>query len=82
MHYTTFMMVRWRTRHYWADLQSLQGLHCCDNIARMQNVSECLYSIYDRFIYSVVSENRNIVGYNKYLLIITAVVVFGSLVIL
>jgi len=29
--------------HYWADLQSVHGFCCCDNVARTQNVSECLY---------------------------------------
>ena len=29
-----------------ADLQSLHRFHCYDNIGRMQNVSECLYSLY------------------------------------
>jgi len=32
--------------HYWADLQSLHGFRCYDNIARTRNVSECLYSPY------------------------------------
>jgi len=32
--------------HYWSDLQSVHGFHCSDNIARMRNVSECLYSLY------------------------------------
>jgi len=27
--------------HYWADLQSVHGLRCYDNIARTRNVSEC-----------------------------------------
>ena len=31
--------------HYWADLQSVHGLDCYDNTARMWNVSECLYSL-------------------------------------
>jgi len=26
--------------HYWADLQSMHGLHCCGNIKRTLNVSE------------------------------------------
>ena len=30
--------------HYWADLQSVHGFRCYDNIARTRNVSECLYS--------------------------------------
>jgi len=33
--------------HYSADLQSVHGLRCYDNIARTRNVSECLYSLYD-----------------------------------
>ena len=32
--------------HYWADLQSVHGCRCCDNIARTRNVSGCLYSLY------------------------------------
>ena len=32
--------------HYWADLQSVHGFHCYDNIARTRNVSECSYSLY------------------------------------
>ena len=31
--------------HYWADLQSVHGFRCYDNIARTRNVSECLYSL-------------------------------------
>ena len=31
--------------HYWADLQSVYGFRCYDNIAQMRNVSECLYSL-------------------------------------
>ena len=32
--------------HYWADLQSVHGFRCCDNIAQTQNVSEsCTRSI-------------------------------------
>jgi len=31
---------------YWADLQSVHGFRCFDNIARTRNVSECLYSLY------------------------------------
>jgi len=27
--------------HYWADLQSVHGFRCYDNIARTRNVSEC-----------------------------------------
>ena len=32
--------------HYWADLQSVHGFRCYDNIFRTRNVSECLYSLY------------------------------------
>jgi len=32
--------------HYWADLRSVHGFRCYDNIARTRNVSECLYSLY------------------------------------
>jgi len=32
--------------HYWADLQSVYGFRCYDNIARTRNISECLYSLY------------------------------------
>ena len=32
--------------HYWADLQSVHGFRCYDNIAGTRNVSECLYSLY------------------------------------
>ena len=35
--------------HYWADLQSVHGFCCCDNMARTRNVSECLYSLYAWF---------------------------------
>jgi len=28
--------------HYWADMQSVHGLHCYGNITRMLNVSECM----------------------------------------
>jgi len=31
--------------HYWADLQSVHGLHCYGDIARTRNVSECFYSL-------------------------------------
>jgi len=34
-----------------ADLQSVHGLRCCDNIARTRNVSECLSSLYAWLIY-------------------------------
>jgi len=42
--------------HYWADLQSMHMLHCCDNIARTQNVSECLYSLYAWLFCLTISE--------------------------
>ena len=32
--------------HYWVDLQLVYGFCCYDTIARTQNVSECLHSIY------------------------------------
>ena len=32
--------------YYWADLQSVLGFRCYDNIARTRNVSDCLYSLY------------------------------------
>jgi len=32
--------------HYWADLQSVRGFRCYDNITRTRNVSECSYSLY------------------------------------
>jgi len=31
--------------HYLADLQSVHGFRCYDNIAPARNVSECLYSL-------------------------------------
>ena len=31
--------------HYWVDLQVVHEFCCCDSIARMRNVSECLYSL-------------------------------------
>ena len=37
--------------HYRADLQSVHGFHCYDNIARTRNVSECLYSLYAGVVY-------------------------------
>ena len=33
--------------HCWAELQSVHGLRCYDNIARTRNVSEYLYLLYD-----------------------------------
>jgi len=53
--YCTDPDVTWNGRgtplvvHYWADLQSVYGMRCYDNIARMRNVSECLYSLYAWF---------------------------------
>jgi len=55
--------------HYWADLQSVHGFHCCDNIApnasgpscnepqfsSTRNVSECLYSVYARSYLATMS---------------------------
>ena len=35
--------------HYWANLQSLHGFRCYDNIAPNADVSECLYSLYAWF---------------------------------
>jgi len=35
--------------HCWADLQSVHGLRCYDNIARTRNVSEYLSSLYAWF---------------------------------
>jgi len=35
--------------HYWADLPSVHGFHCYDNIARSANVSKCLYLLYAWF---------------------------------
>jgi len=35
---------------YWADLQSVHGFRCYDNIGRTQNVRECLYSLYAWFL--------------------------------
>jgi len=47
-HYCTDPDVTWGNgtrcplvRHYWADLQSVHGFRCYDNIARKRNVSEC-----------------------------------------
>jgi len=52
-HYNTDPDVTWGNGrrvplvvHYWADLQSVHGFRCYDNIARTRNVSECLYSLY------------------------------------
>jgi len=39
--------------HYWADLQSVHGFYCDDNIAGMKNVIECLYSLYASFLVGV-----------------------------
>jgi len=35
--------------HYWADLQSVNGLRCYGNVARTRNVSHCLHLLYARF---------------------------------
>ena len=32
--------------HYWADLQSVHGFHCYNNIAPNAKCHECLYSLY------------------------------------
>ena len=40
--------------HYLADLQSVYGFHCYDNIARTRSVSECLGSLYAWFVVVVV----------------------------
>jgi len=52
-HYCTDPDVTWEygrgcplVVHCWADLQLVHELHCYGNIARMQNVSEWLYSLY------------------------------------
>ena len=54
-HYCTDPDVTWRNGrgaltvvHYWADLQSVHGFRCYDNIARTRNVSDGLYSLYAR----------------------------------
>jgi len=46
-HYCTDPGVTWGSGrgcplvvHYWADLQSVHGLHCCGNKTRTRNVSE------------------------------------------
>jgi len=36
--------------HYLADLQSVHGFCCYDNIARTRNASKCLYSLYAWFV--------------------------------
>jgi len=44
--------------HYWADLQSVHGFRCYDNIApEMRDVSEYLYSLYTwlKFAIPVIS---------------------------
>jgi len=48
--------------HYWADLQSVYGFRCYDNIARTQNASECLYSLYAWFRHWQISRHH---AYNK-----------------
>ena len=49
LHYCTEPDVTWGSGrgcplvvHYWADMQSVHGLHCYGNITRMLNVSECM----------------------------------------
>jgi len=41
--------------HYWADLQSVHGFPCYDNIVRTRNVSECLLSVYACFLFVLTS---------------------------
>jgi len=57
-HYCTDPNVTWGNGrggplvvYCWADLQSVRGFRCYDNIARTRNVSECLYSLYAWFSY-------------------------------
>ena len=52
-HYCMDPDVTWRNGsgcplfvHYWADLQSVHGFRCYDNVDRTRSVSECLYSLY------------------------------------
>jgi len=52
-HYCTDPDITWRNGrgcplvvHYWADLQSVHGFRCCDNVSRERNVSECLFLLY------------------------------------
>jgi len=51
---TRFYLEEWhgcpQVVHYGADLQSVHGFRCCDNIAPTRNVSECLYSLYAWFL--------------------------------
>jgi len=42
---------------YWAELQSVNGFRCYDNIARTRNVSERLYSLYAWFLFVVLYVN-------------------------
>jgi len=60
-HYCTDPYVTWGNGrrcpvvvHYWADLQSVHGFRCYDNIAPNANVSECLYSLYAWFTWGGV----------------------------
>jgi len=48
--------------HCWADLQSVRGFRCYDNIARTRNASECLYSLYAWFRHWQISRHN---AYNK-----------------
>ena len=41
--------------HYRVDLQLVHGFRCCDNTARMRNVSECLFLFYAWFIIAITS---------------------------
>jgi len=67
-HYCTDPDVTWRNGrgcplvvNCWADLQSVHGFPCYDNITRTRNVSECLYSFclvcnsWSRFFYRPVA---------------------------
>jgi len=40
--------------HYWADLQSVHGLHCYGNITRTRNVSEYMLALTLRLVVIVV----------------------------
>jgi len=46
--------------HYWTDLQSMHRFRCCDNIARTQNVSECLYSVYAWWLTVIEAKLTNV----------------------
>jgi len=41
--------------HYWADLQSVHGLHCYGNITQMQNVSKYMLVLAVCLVISVAS---------------------------